>query len=455
MRGDPLLGPVLGPLAPLNGASVRRCLYQSDNVLEFWQYYGPILKGPALARYRRGVKQARDLWTRFRRQTAGSRDVGLPLQEGPLIMHEHLLKRLDMTEALYGLYDQAAKAQFDNPRKFTRLMGQAAGALLAHERDFPPVERYLKAAHRGLGMELASLRRIQATRKKMRELAAMLRSWPSKRPLPAFVELHHMFLGQVSTGFYGDREHEWTEGPTRFQRYTLFNGPVPNNLEQSRETANRPRVTPLPTLPSGVVYEPVDLSPMANRSLVDEGGEGWSGFGAMADLRSFPTGPVKFAGVPYVVPAGPRNAVVLRANPNWVKTLADYPDAVAIPENRKNVAGLLFLHGGGWASHYVMGERRIEYDDGTAEIIVLDRTNTADWNTGDGQFPGEEGTLTTVAWEGTTQEFPTVRIYQTLWINPHPKKTIRQVVLTNAAQPVTQQAFLALLGLTAAVEPQR
>jgi hypothetical protein len=54
---------------------------------------------------------------------------------------------------------------------------------------------------------------------------------------------------------------------------------------------------------------------------------------------------------------------------------------------------LLFLHGAGWARDYVMGERRIEYTDGSAEVIVLDRTNTADWNTGDGRFPGEEDNL--------------------------------------------------------------
>lgn len=453
--GD-LLGPVLGPLAPLNGASVRRCLYQSDNVLEFWLHYGAILHGPALTRYRRGLRKARTLWSRVCLQTAGSRDVALPLHEGPLVMHEHLLKRLDMSEALYRLYDQAAKAQFENPRKFSRLLKQAAGVLLAHERDFPTVEGYLRAAHRGLGLELASLRRLQATRKKLRELAALLRSFgTSKRPLPAFVELHHMFLGQCVSGFYGDREHEWTQGPTRFQRYTIFSGPIPSGLEQSREMGDRPRLTPMPTLPAGVTYKPIDLSAAANRSLTDNSGEGWSGFGPTGDLRSFPTGPVTLSAVPYVVPAGPNNAVVLRANPNWVKTLAGYPDTVAIPVNKKNVAGLLFLHGAGWARDYVMGERRVEYDDGAAETIVLDRTNTADWNTGDGQFPGEEYTLTTVAWEGTTQEFPTVRIYQTLWINPHPKKTIRQVVLTNAAQPVTQQAFLAVIGLTAAVISER
>jgi hypothetical protein len=288
----------------------------------------------------------------------------------------------------------------------------------------------------------------------MRELAALFRSWPSGRPLPAFVELHHMFLGQCVSGFYGDREHEWTEGPARFQRYTIFSGPVPSGLEQSREVGDRPRQTPTPRLPAGVTFEPIDLSPAANRSLADEGGEGWSGFGPTGDLRAFLTGPVTLAGVPYVVAPGKNNAVVLRANPNWVKGLAGYPDTVAIPVNKKNVAALLFLHAAGWARDYVMGERRVEYADGSAEVLVLDRTNTADWNTGDGGFPGEEGTLTTVAWEGTTEDFPAVRVYQTLWINPHPRKTIRQVVLTNAAQPLTQQAFLALLGLTAAVEPQ-
>ncbi len=98
-----------------------------------------------------------------------------------------------------------------------------------------------------------------------------------------------------------------------------------------------------------------------------------------------------------------------------------------------------------------MGQRRIEYDDGTAETIILDRSNTADWNTGEGEFPGEEGTLTTTVWKGTTEMFPVVRVYQTLWINPHPEKTIRQIVLGNQEQPEYQRSFLAVLAVTAAI----
>ena len=78
-----------------------------------------------------------------------------------------------------------------------------------------------------------------------------------------------------------------------------------------------------------------------------------------------------------------------------------------------------------------MGQRRIEYDDGTKDIIQLGPDNIGDWNPGRENFPDEEVTTTTVAWRG---RIPTwiIRVYQTLWgVNPHPEKTIKQVVITN------------------------
>jgi hypothetical protein len=212
---------------------------------------------------------------------------------------------------------------------------------------------------------------------------------------------------------------------------------------------------PKPTLPKGVTYEPIDLSSLANRGFKDDkagDGVGWLDWGSDADLSSFPTGNVNLGGVPYLVPAGDKNAIVLRANPGWVKSLAKYPDSVTIPVGKRRIAGLLFLHTGGWAGGPAMsGERRIEYDDGTKEVIRLSGANMADWNPGVDNFPNEEGTTTTVAWRGANTQYPVIRVYQTLWVNPHPEKTIKQVVISNADIAPNQRAFIAHFGLTAAI----
>ena len=215
-------GPVLSPLAPFNGANLRKCLYHTDNVLTFWKHYAQILKGENVKKYRNGVKEARKLWSNMKKESRNCSDPYLKLQEGPLLTHEHLLKRFEMTEELYAIYDKAAKIQFEDKKKFAGLIAKASSVLLGHLKDFPPIEKYLVDARREFGLDKSSILRIQATKKKIKELAAFLMHFSgSQRPLPAFIQLHNMFLSVSRTDWYGDREHEWAEGPARFQRYTL------------------------------------------------------------------------------------------------------------------------------------------------------------------------------------------------------------------------------------------
>jgi hypothetical protein len=212
-----------------------------------------------------------------------------------------------------------------------------------------------------------------------------------------------------------------------------------------------------PALPKGVVYEPIDLSSVANRSFKDDkagDGVGWLDWGPEADLSSFPTGKVNLGGVPYLVPAGDKNAIMLRVNPEFIKSLEKYPDSVAIPVGKRSVAGFYFLHTGGWAGGVAaFGERRIEYDDGTKEVMRLNGSNMADWNPGVDNFPDEEGTTTTVAWKGANTMYPTIRVYQTLWVNPYPQKTVKQVVISNAGLDPKQWRVMPHFGLTAAILP--
>jgi hypothetical protein len=104
-------------------------------------------------------------------------------------------------------------------------MDRAAALLLGHLKDFPPVEKFLAAAHRQLGLDRGSIVRVQATKRKIRELAAFFKHLArGGRPLPAFGQLDSMFMRESRTAFAGDREHEWSGGPARFRRYTLDDG---------------------------------------------------------------------------------------------------------------------------------------------------------------------------------------------------------------------------------------
>ncbi len=213
-----------------------------------------------------------------------------------------------------------------------------------------------------------------------------------------------------------------------------------------------------PSLPERVTYVPIDLSGLANRSFSDAASgdnTGWLDWGPGADLSTFPTGRVRFQGVPFEVPKGKRNAIVLRVRPQWVKPLGKFPESVNIPVNLANVQGLYFLHTGGWAYGLSpFGKREIIYADGTKEETILSGANMSDWNPGHEQFPDEEYTTTTVAWTGANKQYPIIRVYKTLWVNPHPGKTIKSIVITNSGLDAKQWRFIPHFGLTAAVSPE-
>ncbi len=86
-------------------------------------------------------------------------------------------------------------------------------------------------------------------------------------------------------------------------------------------------------------------------------------------------------------------------------------------------------------------------------MIALNDTNFADWNFGRDDFPKEEYTTTTVAWKGACKSVPVTRVYKTLWVNPHPEREIKEVVLTERDLSDDQCRFVAHLGLTAAILP--
>ena len=215
---------------------------------------------------------------------------------------------------------------------------------------------------------------------------------------------------------------------------------------------------PKPALPRDVRFETLDLAPLANTGFRDDkagDGVGWLDWGPEQDIRDFPTGEVNMGGVPFKVAKGDKNSVTLRVNPDFAKSLANCPETVEIPVNKKNVAGLVYLHTGGWTTGLKpYGWREVHYTDGTQEVMALNNTNFGDWNYGHDQFPDEEGTTTNVAWKCACKNYPVTRVYMTTWVNPHPEKEIAKIVITNRNLPVAERRFLTHLAVTVAFQAE-
>jgi hypothetical protein len=212
--------------------------------------------------------------------------------------------------------------------------------------------------------------------------------------------------------------------------------------------------TPTRALPPEIAYKPLDLTALANRGFADEKGDdgqgGWSDQGPDCDLRSFPTGPQSFGGVPFLVGAEPRCCIVLKsdARPFPERLPAD----VSIPLGFR-VEGLCFLHAATYAGNgQPVGLYRVEYADGTGhDIPLVADENIRDWISPPALLPREKGTQSRIAWTGSTKLFPTASVFQMLWVNPRPEAAVKSVRFANPRR----SACPILIALTAVVPDEK
>ena len=208
---------------------------------------------------------------------------------------------------------------------------------------------------------------------------------------------------------------------------------------------------PMRQLPQQVAYRPVDLTPFANRALADEVPDdaqgGWSDQGPTADLRTFPVGEQTFQGVPFAIGQPPHSCLVLASD---LRPGVDrMPQEISIPLGYC-VEGLYFLHTTTYTGPGLAGLYQVQYADGaTHDIPLRSEENIRDWISPPGLYPREKGTVSNVAWTGSTPLFRLVAVYRMLWVNPRPEEPVAAVRFANPAR----QACPILLGLTAVVRP--
>jgi hypothetical protein len=196
----------------------------------------------------------------------------------------------------------------------------------------------------------------------------------------------------------------------------------------------------------GLRFLPVDITPVCNRSRVDNGdGQGWLDMGPQTDMRGLAGGEREFAGVKFLIPPDPqKGAIILRSSQHVVEQpYASYP----IPIGRR-VDHLFFLQGTAFTDTFVskvppevwignagklrfnqskvgtpLWYYRVRYADDGSEIAIPVQAgcNVEDWEI---WAPG-----------GWVVPLNGRKFYIQKWDNPHPSKPVAYVKVETALQP--------------------
>ena len=171
----------------------------------------------------------------------------------------------------------------------------------------------------------------------------------------------------------------------------------------------------------------VDLRGAFNRSLVDEDGTGWLGFGPENDFRAVPEGDHLLAETMFRLQRDEdgQGAIILsgRLNP-----AGEFPEAVTLGIGGETADELRFLTTAAFSTrqHELTGRVEVAYSDGTAEGMDL--------RYGQNLFAFHKdraGADARVAWQGRTGAGATVRLWDLVWQNPHPEKPIEAITISS------------------------
>lgn len=198
---------------------------------------------------------------------------------------------------------------------------------------------------------------------------------------------------------------------------------------------------------------PIDLTPHATRSLRDDergDGAGWLDFGPLRDLRDFPTGEVTLVGVPFVVPAGERNAVMLRSPIPPCDALPPAVEGVTVGSRTARLH-LLCGHGFDAFGRPEVMSLRLTYAEGESDTVPLQAgMEVRHWLASGltSRTPTEPCSLCT-AWRGRTRDGTPARMYL-LSVATDPQRVLQSVSLLSGDAQVPPF----VLALTAELPPQ-
>jgi hypothetical protein len=190
------------------------------------------------------------------------------------------------------------------------------------------------------------------------------------------------------------------------------------------------------------VFDPLDLSALANADLKGEGAEGvpgWTGEGEN-DLANMPVGPQTYHDVPFTVVDPAQNG---RRGLVAVSSREGYLAECAVPVGRQ-AASVWFLHTS--AGSNPVGILEWRYADGSRETVYVMKGRHLDgwWLPKDPPHNRRSGPIARVAWWGPNAVFPNVGTYVCGFDNPHPDREVSELALRAAENG----SFWMVLGIT-------
>ncbi|HDD44868.1 MAG TPA: hypothetical protein ENG63_08435 [Candidatus Desulfofervidus auxilii] len=216
---------------------------------------------------------------------------------------------------------------------------------------------------------------------------------------------------------------------------------------------------PLLDYSSKKTFIPIDLSPYANESTIDEkfgDGKGWFDLGSLFDLRNLPIGEQKFAGINFYIASpenGQRNCIIFGKN-----TYQPLPEEIKGIKINKKVKALFFLHtmmsplASVW--HKTIGVYKINYADGTfVDVKLVENFNITDFRSS-GIFRENPWTFNKgfeilygaeCGWEGISLCGEKINLQVCKWKNPFPEKIVKSIDMRAIGKKPVK---IALLGIS-------
>ena len=193
----------------------------------------------------------------------------------------------------------------------------------------------------------------------------------------------------------------------------------------------------------------IPLGPAANVSLLDgtEAGDGlggWTDQGPDNCLNEFPTGSLSFAGIPFVVPDGARQAILLQGS-----KLKQMPaSATVLTAEEIKATHLYVLATAVWGGNQPgkAATVTVHYHDGSHELLTLSyQRHLSGW------WHPASVREALIAWQGQNGTGHPVGVYLApLALKTSAGKTIRSIEITAAPE---SEPSLAILGLAAGDKP--
>ena len=203
------------------GNTLRKAVFFNDDPLDVFLRFDRFFAGDGLTRYKKAIDKLEAYWLKAEAEAAG--DDWFYFQKLPLLVHKHIYARYTAFNEFYNEYDAAARVQFVDDAQFRRSLARCRRILKTHrDTDYAEIIEYAEQCHLRLGLDYASVLRLQKTRENITKLMRYLSTRKtSDRCLPAVKLLSDFLFNRPLASFWAARSNEWADEAAPFTAYEI------------------------------------------------------------------------------------------------------------------------------------------------------------------------------------------------------------------------------------------